>query len=132
VPRTKTAAKPGKEMAGATKGTRSPGTRAVSTSLPDDLATGSSAPSVAGERQLERALGAEIRMLRRERDLSVADLASAADISTGMLSKIENGVISPSLSTIQAVAAALHVPFTSLFSSSRKSGTAPLWAKARA
>jgi DNA-binding XRE family transcriptional regulator/uncharacterized RmlC-like cupin family protein len=61
------------------------------------------------------ALGAQVRALRRARDLSVLDLAAAAGISSGMLSKIENGQISPSLSTVQAIAAALNTPFTSLF-----------------
>ena len=56
-------------------------------------------------------------MLRREHELSVADLAAAARISVGMMSKIENGQISPSLSTIRALAEALNTPFTSLFAS---------------
>jgi transcriptional regulator with XRE-family HTH domain len=80
-----------------------------------DLTTGSGAPP-AGERTLERAIGTQIRELRRQFHLSVADLASAASISAGMLSKIENGQISPSLSTLQALAGALNVPITSLFS----------------
>lgn len=82
----------------------------------DDLATGSSAPPEA-ERSLERALGIQIRQLRRQNDLSVSDLASAAGISNGMLSKIENGGISPSLATLQALAGALNVPLSSLFAS---------------
>lgn len=81
---------------------------------PDEYVTGSGAP-VHSERSLERAIGAQVRLLRRAHDLSVSDLASAADISTGMLSKIENGQISPSLSTIQAIAAALGVPISNLF-----------------
>ena len=82
-----------------------------------DLATGSTAPAPPqAERSLERAIGAQIRELRRRFNLSVADLASAADISASMLSKIENGQISASLSTLQAVAAALSVPLTTLFS----------------
>lgn len=81
-----------------------------------DLATGSSAPQVA-ERALERALGIQIRQLRRQNDLSVSDLASAAGISNGMLSKIENGGISASLSTLQGIAGALNVPLSSLFAS---------------
>ena len=81
---------------------------------PDDFRTGSGAP-VHAERSLERAIGAQVRLLRRAHDLSVSDLAAAAKISTGMLSKIENGQISPSLSTIQAIAAALGVPITNLF-----------------
>lgn len=82
--------------------------------VPDDLATGSNAPRVP-ERTLERALGGQIRRLRRHNDLSVADLAGAAQISSGMLSKIENGQISPSLSTLQSLAGALAVPITTLF-----------------
>lgn len=82
----------------------------------DELETGSSAPKVT-ERVLERALGNQIRTIRRKQDLSVADLASAAGISNGMLSKIENGGISPSLSTLQAIAEVLQVSLSSLFSS---------------
>ena len=68
-------------------------------------------------RDLEKALGLQVRKLRRDRELSVADLAAAAKISVGMLSKIENGQISPSLSTIRALADALATPLTSLFAS---------------
>lgn len=69
------------------------------------------------ERSLEKALGNQIRAIRRQHDLSVADLASAAGISNGMLSKIENGGISPSLSTLQAISGVLQVPLSSLFAS---------------
>ena len=79
------------------------------------LATLSNAPAEEVPRTLERALGLQVRSLRRERDLSISDLAGASGLSVGMVSKIENGQISPSLATIQSVAAALNVPFTSLF-----------------
>lgn len=82
----------------------------------DGLLTGSSAPQT-DKRSLERALGHQIRSMRRQQDLSVADLASAAGISNGMLSKIENGGISASLSTLQAISTALQVPLSSLFAS---------------
>lgn len=81
----------------------------------DELTTGSGAPQEP-ERNLERAIGAYIRDLRQRFHLSVTDLAGAASISTGMLSKIENGQISPSLATLQALAQALNVPITNLFS----------------
>lgn len=81
-----------------------------------DYVTGSSAPAVV-ERALERALGAKIRELRRRQDLSVSDLAQAARISPGMMSKIENGQISPSLTTLQALSIALSAPLSSLFAS---------------
>lgn len=86
--------------------------------LPREYHTGSNAPR--DERSLERALGAKIRMIRRERDLSVSDLSSAASISAGMLSKIENGQISPSLSTLQSIAGALNVSLSLLFAASEQ------------
>lgn len=82
----------------------------------DDYRTGSSAPALES-RTLERALGLQVRLLRRRLDLSVADLAGAASISLGMMSKIENGQISPSLKTMQSLAGALSVPISSLFAS---------------
>jgi transcriptional regulator with XRE-family HTH domain len=82
----------------------------------EELATVSNAPPE-NERSLEKALGQQVRLLRRERDLAIADLATAAGISVGMMSKIENGQISPSLSTIRSLSEALNTPITSLFAS---------------
>lgn len=81
-----------------------------------DLGTGSSAPAPA-DRPLERALGNQIRLIRRQQDLSISDLAGAAGISNGMLSKIENGAISASLTTLQAISSVLQVQLSSLFAS---------------
>ena len=78
--------------------------------------TGSNAPAV-NDRALERALGIQIRALRRSQDMSVADLAGASGISSGMMSKIENGQISASLTTLQALSRALSVPLSSMFAS---------------
>lgn len=85
------------------------------TTAAEDYITSSGAP-LAPSRTLEDALGVQIRSLRHQLDLTVADLASAAGISIGMLSKIENGQISPSLGTLQNLASALNVPITALFS----------------
>jgi len=78
------------------------------------LLTGSNAPREA-ERSLEKAIGLQIKHLRRQHDLSIADLAAQAGISTGMLSKIENGQISASLGSLNAIAGALGVPISQLF-----------------
>lgn len=78
------------------------------------LNTASDAP-VVDQRSLEQAIGHQVRNLRREHDLSVSDLGVAAGISAGMISKIENGAISPSLATLNSIATALHVPISSLF-----------------
>lgn len=103
-------------MATAAKRTKAPAGKAKGSVERDvALATGSNAPLIS-ERKLEKALGAHIRGLRRQKDLSIAGLAEAAAISGGMLSKIETGQISASLGTLQSIASALGVPMSSLFS----------------
>lgn len=67
------------------------------------------------EKNLETAIGREVREFRRARAMTVADLAQVTGLSVGMLSKIENGVTSPSLTTLQALSAALSVPVTAFF-----------------
>ncbi|MFC6486994.1 helix-turn-helix domain-containing protein [Nitratireductor sp. GCM10026969] len=64
------------------------------------------------ENVLEIAIGREVRARRKQLGLTVADLASATNISLGMLSKIENGNTSPSLTTLQALSRALGMPLT--------------------
>ena len=68
------------------------------------------------EKSLEIAIGRQVRDLRKRQRMTGTDLAAQAGMSVSMLSKIENGVISPSLQTIQALSHALGVPFISLFS----------------
>ena len=80
-----------------------------------NLLTGSAAPTELSTRPLEASIGLEVRRLRKSIDLTVAELGAAAGISAGMLSKIENGAISPSLDTLNALAKALNVPITRLF-----------------
>src|SRR4051812_1860525 len=67
------------------------------------------------EKVLEVAIGHEVRAFRKKLGITVADLAAATDISLGMLSKIENGITSPSLTTLQALSRALGVPVTAFF-----------------
>ena len=69
------------------------------------------------ERNLEAAIGREVRAHRRQQGKTVADLAAATGLSVGMLSKIENGNTSPSLTTLQTLSHALSIPVTSLFKS---------------
>lgn len=68
------------------------------------------------EKNLEVAIGRIVRELRKRQRMTGSDLALQTGISIGMLSKIENGVISPSLATLQALANALRVPLIQLFS----------------
>lgn len=67
------------------------------------------------EKVLEVAIGREVRAHRRKKEITVAELAQITGLSIGMLSKIENGNTSPSLTTLQTLANALSVPLTSFF-----------------
>ena len=67
------------------------------------------------EKNLELAIGREVRAYRRQQSMTVADLAEKTGLSIGMLSKIENGNTSASLTTLQTIASSLSVPITSLF-----------------
>lgn len=64
---------------------------------------------------LEVAIGREVRAFRNKLGITASDLAKAAGLSLGMLSKIENGVTSASLTTLQRLSKALGVPVTALF-----------------
>lgn len=67
------------------------------------------------ENILEVAIGREVRAFRHQSGMTIADLSSRTGLSIGMLSKIENGNTSPSLSTLQTLAHAMSVPLTSFF-----------------
>ena len=69
------------------------------------------------ERNLESAIGREVRSFRHQQGLTVADLARITGLSIGMLSKIENGITSPSLTTLQVLSHAFSVPVTAFFKS---------------
>jgi transcriptional regulator with XRE-family HTH domain len=76
------------------------------------------------EKVLEVAIGRALRAFRRNQGITVAELSAATGLSIGMLSKIENGQTSPSLTTLQALANALSVPITAFFRSFEEHRTA--------
>ena len=70
---------------------------------PGSQETGSSG----ARRNLERHIGQIVRKLRRQQNLTIAEIARKAEISSGMLSKIENSQTSASLDTLASLADAL-------------------------
>lgn len=62
-------------------------------------------------------LGARLRNLRKERDLSQRDLAGQAGVSANAISLIERDEISPSVATLQRLATALNVKISYFFES---------------
>lgn len=67
------------------------------------------------EKSLETAIGRAVRAYRQKQGITVAELATSTGLSAGMLSKIENGNTSPSLTTLRALANVLSVPLTAFF-----------------
>ena len=68
-----------------------------------------------GQHFLESSIGKQMRSFRKQSGLTLTQLAKAANMSVPMISKIENGQTSPSLSTLQSIALAMNIPITSLF-----------------
>jgi transcriptional regulator with XRE-family HTH domain len=68
-----------------------------------------------------RAVAANIRMLRLEAGLTLADLAAAAGLGKSTLAQLESGRANPSVETLWAIAAALRVSFARLVEEERPS-----------
>jgi len=66
-------------------------------------------------RLLERHLGNIAREHRQRNHLTIGEVASQMGISSGMLSKIENGQASMSLDTLVQLASAIGVPVSNMF-----------------
>jgi transcriptional regulator with XRE-family HTH domain len=60
-------------------------------------------------------LGVQLRALRKAKELSLAELAAAADLSIGMVSQIERGLASPSIRSLRKLGDALGVPISWFF-----------------
>ncbi|WP_200912007.1 helix-turn-helix domain-containing protein [Prosthecomicrobium hirschii] len=61
------------------------------------------------------AVGRTLRELRELKGITARDLAQRAGISAAMVSRIETGQVSPSLSVLEMIAGALEVPIAGLF-----------------
>lgn len=77
--------------------------------------TDASAPALLTTDAVCRVIGERVRDLRQSLGLTMERLAEEAGVSIGMLSKIEHGQTSPSLTTLTSLANATGVPFTAFF-----------------
>lgn len=64
-------------------------------------------------------IGARLRELRKDRRLSIQQLADRVGLSIGMISQIERGLSTPSLRSLRLLAEALNVPVSWFFASSK-------------
>ena len=68
-----------------------------------------------------RAVAANVRALRLQAGLTLADLAAAAGLGKSTLAQLESGRANPSVETLWAIAAALEVPFARIVEEERPS-----------
>ncbi|HET6255883.1 MAG TPA: helix-turn-helix transcriptional regulator [Puia sp.] len=59
-------------------------------------------------------IGKRLREVRIEKGFSISGLADQADIDRSNLSRIENGAVDPSISTLYILADALDIPIAEL------------------
>jgi transcriptional regulator with XRE-family HTH domain len=64
---------------------------------------------------VSRQIGGTVKRLRNSLGLTLGEVAKRSGISAGMLSRLENGDVSPSLETLGALTQALGVPLSNLF-----------------
>src|SRR5919112_5610853 len=57
-------------------------------------------------------VGAQVRRLRTDRGLTLAQVGELANLNVGYLSQVENDKASPSLETLAAIADVFEVPIT--------------------
>lgn len=72
---------------------------------------------------LEESVGTAIREIRQRHGLTLAQVSEQANISRGMLSKIENGQTSAGMDTLSRIARALGVSMSMLFAKWDSAGT---------
>lgn len=63
---------------------------------------------------MSRNIGLQLKKIRKERSLSLDDVAKATDVSKAQLAQIEKGEANPTVSTIWKIAAGLKISFSSL------------------
>lgn len=68
-------------------------------------------------------LGATLRKLRKEKNMSLQSLAAASGVSVGMISQIERDLANPSMRVLSALRRELNISMQEMFGESADSGT---------
>lgn len=61
-------------------------------------------------------VGQKIKEIRKKKSLTIQELAEKSGMSEGHISRLENGLKSPTISTLEKLAQALDVPIVYFFS----------------
>lgn len=63
----------------------------------------------------EQALGMRLRQIRRARNITLRQVADAAEVSESFVSQVERGVAAPSMASLTRIADALGIALSALF-----------------
>ena len=72
-------------------------------------------PDAPRKEKINRAIGVSLKEIRQDQNLTAKELSDLSGISAGMISRIENGLASPSISSLESLALALQTSIISLF-----------------
>lgn len=70
----------------------------------------------ARKKRITKDFGQRLKKIRKEKKLSLRQLASEAELEHAQIARIEQGIINPTLTTIVLLAEALGVPSADLLS----------------
>ncbi|MEX2662015.1 MAG: helix-turn-helix domain-containing protein [Vicinamibacterales bacterium] len=79
----------------------------------------------------EQRLGPELKRLREATGISLRTLADRAGFSPSFISQVENGQVSPSIASLEQIAATLHVSLADFFATPQTSEVVVVRANAR-
>ncbi|MFO0615731.1 MAG: helix-turn-helix domain-containing protein [Polyangiaceae bacterium] len=87
------------------------------------VAASAPAPAAEDDAPVDVVVGANLRDLRKQRGLSLDQLAVATGLSRSLLGQVEIGKAQPSVSVVWKIAQAFGVPFSALLATGDRSGT---------
>ena len=70
--------------------------------------------------KVEKLIGSQIANIRKEREITQAELAEKIDVTVETISRLERGVSMPSIKTLEAISKALAVRLKDLFDFERE------------
>ncbi|HET9661223.1 MAG TPA: XRE family transcriptional regulator [Thermomicrobiales bacterium] len=88
---------------------------AISASVPPLTSDDESPPLSSESDNVFAGIGREIRGIRKRRQMTLEEVAHAADITTGYLSQIERGLAGPTIMALKRIADTLRVPIADFF-----------------
>ncbi|MCL7749932.1 helix-turn-helix domain-containing protein [Halalkalibacter alkaliphilus] len=73
--------------------------------------------------EIGKQLGAKIRLIRKQQNRTLEEISSYCGFSKSLLSKIENGVTTPPISTLMKIAESLGVAVSDILEDNKEIGT---------